>query len=340
MKILVDAMGGDSAPDSVVKGCIDAVNEIDGFEILLLGDKNKIIEILDKHDFNKNRIKIHETSEVITVDDIPTKAIKSKKDSSMVVGFRMLKEKKGDIFVSCGNSGALMTGALLILGRIKGVDRPSLAAMIPTKTGNGLIIDAGLNTICKPINYYQFGIMGTIYSKAMLGLKEPRVGLVNIGAEEGKGNEVLKQAHTLLSKSNLNFVGNIEGHDVMAGKVDVIVCDGFTGNVLLKFLEGAASFFMGSLKNIFNSNVKTKLSGLMIKDKLKKYKRKLDPEEHGGAPILGINGLVLKSHGNSNEKTVKNVVIKASRFAGKNVIESIKNQFFNMEEVGSVEQDV
>lgn len=337
--ILVDAMGGDSAPDSVVNGCIDAVNEADGFEVLLLGDKNKITEILNKREFDSNRIRIHETSEVITVEDVPTRAIKSKKDSSMVVGFRMLKEKKGDIFVSCGNSGALMAGALLILGRIKGVDRPSLAAIIPTKSGKGLIIDAGLNTICKPINYYQFGIMGSIYSKAMLGLEKPRVGLVNIGSEEGKGNEVLKQAHALLSKSNLNFIGNIEGNDVMMGNVDVVVCDGFTGNVLLKFLEGAASFFMGSLKNIFNTNFRTKLSGLMIKKQVVEYKKNLNPEEHGGAPILGVNGLVLKSHGNSNAKTVKNVVIKASKFASENVLESIKKEFSNME-VEDVEQNV
>lgn len=329
--ILVDAMGGDSAPDSVVNGCIDAVSEADGFEVLLLGDKNKITEILNKRDFKSDRIKIHETSEVITVEDIPTKAIKTKKDSSMVVGFKMLKEKKGDIFVSCGNSGALMAGALLILGRLKGVDRPSLAAIIPTKSGNGLIIDAGLNTVCKPINYYQFGIMGSIYAKAMLGLEKPRVGLVNIGSEEGKGNEVLKQAHILLSNSNLNFIGNIEGNDVMMGKVDVIVCDGFTGNVLLKFLEGAASFFMYSLKNIFNTNLKTKLSGLMIKKKFMEYKNRLNPEEQGGAPILGVNGLVLKSHGNSNAKTVKNVVIKAGKFASENVLESIKKEFSNME---------
>lgn len=329
--ILVDAMGGDSAPDSVVNGCIDAVSEADGFEVLLLGDKNKITEILNKRDFKSDRIKIYETSEVITVEDIPTKAIKTKKDSSMVVGFKMLKEKKGDIFVSCGNSGALMAGALLILGRLKGVDRPSLAAIIPTKSGNGLIIDAGLNTVCKPINYYQFGIMGSIYAKAMLGLEKPRVGLVNIGSEEGKGNEVLKQAHILLSNSNLNFIGNIEGNDVMMGKVDVIVCDGFTGNVLLKFLEGAASFFMYSLKNIFNTNLKTKLSGLMIKKKFMEYKNRLNPEEQGGAPILGVNGLVLKSHGNSNAKTVKNVVIKAGKFASENVLESIKKEFSNME---------
>ncbi|AUG57704.1 Phosphate acyltransferase [Acetivibrio saccincola] len=337
--ILVDAMGGDSAPESVVNGCIDAVNEADGFEVLLLGDKNKITEILNKRNFKSDRIKIHETTEVITVEDIPTKAIKTKKDSSMVVGFKMLKEKKGDIFVSCGNSGALMAGALLILGRIKGVDRPSLAAIIPTKTGKGLIIDAGLNTVCKPINYYQFGIMGSIYIKAMLGLEKPRVGLVNIGSEEGKGNEVLKQAHTLLSNSKLNFVGNVEGNDVMMGEVDVIVCDGFTGNVLLKFLEGTASFFMHSLRNIFNTNFKTKLSGLMIKKQFMEYRSKLNPEEHGGAPILGVNGLVFKSHGNSNAKTVKNVVIKASKFASDNVIESIKNEFSNME-VGDVEQNL
>jgi len=203
--ILVDAMGGDNAPEAIVNGCLDAVSEADGFEILLIGDEGKIREILNKRSYDTSRIKIHHASEVITVEDTPTKAIKTKKDSSMVVGFKLLKEKKGDIFLSCGNSGALMTGALFILGRIKGVDRPAIGAIVPTKAGKGLIIDAGLNTVCKPVNYQQFGIMGSIYMKEMLGIENPKVGLLNIGTEVGKGNETLKQAYSLLSESNINL---------------------------------------------------------------------------------------------------------------------------------------
>ncbi|TYQ13317.1 UNVERIFIED_CONTAM: phosphate:acyl-[acyl carrier protein] acyltransferase [Acetivibrio alkalicellulosi] len=339
MIILVDAMGGDNAPESVVNGCVDAINEADGFEVLLLGDENRILEILKGKTYSGERIKIHHTTEVITVDDIPTKAIRSKKDSSMAVGFKMLKENKGDIFLSCGNSGALMAGALFILGRIKGVDRPSLAAMIPTKSGRALIIDAGLNTGCKPINYHQFGIMGSIYTKEMLGTKKPRVGLINIGSEVGKGNEALRQAYNMLSSANIDFVGNVEGNDILMGKVDVVVCDGFTGNVLLKFLEGAASYFLGSLKSIFNKDIMTKISGLLIKKHISEFKKGVDADEHGGAPILGVNGLVLKSHGNSNAKTVKNVVIKASRFARTSVLDNIKGEFVNME-VEDIEQDI
>lgn len=339
MIILIDAMGGDNAPDAIVNGCVDAVTEAEGFEILLIGNKDRIEGILSKRSYDISRIKIHHTSEVITVEDTPTKAIKSKKDSSMVVGFKLLKENKGDIFISCGNSGALMAGALFILGRIKGVDRPAIAAIIPTKAGKGLIIDAGLNTVCKPVNYHQFGIMGTIYMKEMLGLDNPRVGLLNIGAEVGKGNETLKQAYSLLAGSNINFTGNIEGNDIPLGKVDVVVCDGFSGNVLLKFLEGTGSFFFGILKDLFYKNVKTKLAALLIKSDVKKFKSTLDADEHGGAPILGVNGLLLKSHGSSNAKTIKNVVIKASKFARTKVLDKIREEFVNME-VEDIEQDI
>ncbi|MFZ5986912.1 MAG: phosphate acyltransferase PlsX [Bacillota bacterium] len=339
MIILVDAMGGDNAPDAVVNGCIDAVSEAEGFDILLIGDKDRIGEILNKRSFDSTRIKVHHTTEVITVEDTPTKAIKSKKDSSMVVGFKMLKERQGDIFVSCGNSGALMAGSLFILGRIKGVDRPALAVIIPNKLGKGLIIDAGLNTICKPVNYQQFGVMGSIYAKEMLGMDNSRVGLLNIGAEVGKGNELLKQAYSMLSDSDINFVGNVEGNDILLGKVDVTVCDGFAGNVLLKFLEGAASFFMGSLKGIFYRNIKTKIAALLVKNEVRDFKKVTDAEEQGGAPILGVNGLVLKSHGNSSAKTVKNVVLKASKFARTRVLERIKEEFVGME-VDDIEQDL
>lgn len=339
MIILVDAMGGDNAPEAIVNGCLDAVSEADGFEILLIGDEGKIREILNKRSYDTSRIKIHHASEVITVEDTPTKAIKTKKDSSMVVGFKLLKEKKGDIFLSCGNSGALMTGALFILGRIKGVDRPAIGAIVPTKAGKGLIIDAGLNTVYKPVNYQQFGIMGSIYMKEMLGIENPKVGLLNIGAEVGKGNETLKQAYSLLSESNINFVGNVEGNDVALGKVDVVVCDGFTGNVLLKFYEGAGSYFYNLIKGIMLKNLKTKMAALMLKKDMKVLKKIMDADENGGAPILGVDGLVFKSHGSSNARTVKNVIIKASKFAETKALDKIRQEFVNME-VEDIEQDL
>ncbi|HPT91675.1 MAG TPA: phosphate acyltransferase PlsX [Acetivibrio sp.] len=339
MVILVDAMGGDNAPEAIVNGCLDAVGEAEGFDILLIGDEGKIREILSKRDYDRSRINIHHTSEVITVEDVPTKAIKSKKDSSMVVGFKLLKEKQGDVFLSCGNSGALMAGALFIVGRLKGVDRPALGAIVPTKTGRGLIIDAGLNTICKPINYLQFSIMGSIYMKEMLGIDNPKVGLLNIGAEVGKGNETLKHAYSMLSEANINFLGNVEGNDVPLGAVDVVVCDGFAGNVMLKFYEGAASFLVGMLKDIYYKNLKTKLSALMIQKEMKQFKKVMDADEQGGAPILGVNGLVFKSHGSSNARTIKNVVIKAGKLAKTKAMDRIREKFVNME-VEEIEHDL
>lgn len=336
MIILVDAMGGDNAPDAIVNGCIDAVIEQEGFDILLIGDSEKINKILKERKFNSPRLKITHAQEVITNDDMPTKAIKSKKNSSMVVGFNLLREKKGDVFLSAGNSGALLTGALLLVGRLKGVDRPALGAIIPTKTGKALLIDAGLNSSCKPVNYLQFGIFGSIYMKELFNIENPKVGLINMGSEDKKGNEMIKQAFSMLSESSLNFVGNIEGNDVIEGKVDVAVCDGFVGNVLLKFLEGAASFMFGALKEMYTKNVISKLSALAIKKDLKSFKQRLDRDEHGGAPILGINGLVFKSHGSSNTKTIKNVIIKAFKIANTSFLGQLCEQFKNME-VGDVE---
>jgi len=262
--------------------------------------------------------------EVIANEDTPTRAIKSKKNSSMVVGFNLLKEKAGDAFVSAGNSGALLTGALMILGRMKGVDRPALGAVVPTQKGKCLIIDAGLNSKCKPINYVQFGIFGSAYMQELTGNDNPKVGLVNMGTEAKKGTEALKQANTMLSKSGLNFIGNAEGRDVPEGNVDVAVCDGYVGNVMLKFLEGAGSFFGAYIKNMFKRTVFSKLSMLFVMRDLKEFKKMVDPAENGGAPILGINGIVLKSHGNSNSETIKNVIIKASRLAESSMFERIR----------------
>lgn len=329
-------MGGDNAPGEIVSGCIDAVIEKPGFTITLVGDGEKIKETLAAKKYKGNRIFIHHTTEVVTNEDSPTKVIRSKKDSSMVVAFNLLKENKGDVMVSAGNSGALMAGGIFILGRIDGIDRPSLPAIIPTKNGNALIIDAGLNTVCKPINLLQFGIMGSIYMSDVLGIEKPKVGLLNVGAEEGKGNDILKQAYNLMSSAELCFVGNVEGKDITENVADVVVCDGFVGNVLLKFYEGVGTYFLSIIKKVFTANLFSKLAALALKRNLKDQLKSTDPDENGGAPLLGVKGLVIKSHGSSKAKTIKNVIIKrAYSLAQTSIIEQISNEFknFNLEEV-------
>jgi len=335
LRILVDAMGGDNAPDAIVNGCIDAVKSETGFDVVLIGDNARITKILEARKFNSPRIQVIHAKEVITNEDIPTRAIKLKKNSSMVVGFNMLKQKEGDVLISAGNTGALLTGALLILGRLKGVDRPALGAIIPTKKGKALLIDAGLNSSCKPINFIQFGILGSIYFKELYGIERPTVGLVNMGTEAKKGTQVLKNAYELLSKSDLNFIGNVEGRDIPEGNVDIAVCDGYVGNVLLKFLEGAGSFFMAYLKGMFKKTIFSKLSLLFVMRDMKEFKKKLDVDADGGAPILGVNGLVIKSHGNSNAKTIKHVVLKANNLAKNSIMEKIQISLKNLE-VGNV----
>jgi glycerol-3-phosphate acyltransferase PlsX len=331
VRILIDAMGGDNAPNAVVNGCIDAIKYKNGFDIVLIGDSEQINRILKKRKFSSPRLIVHHTDEVITNEDIPTKAIKQKQNSSMVVGFRLLKKGEGDVLLSAGNTGALLTGALLILGRIKGVDRPALGAVIPAKNGNALIIDAGLNSTCKPINYLQFGLFGSLFMKKLYDINNPTVGLLNVGAESGKGNELIKQAYALLSKSKLNFIGNIEGKDIPEGKVDVAVCDGFTGNVLLKFYEGAGSFFFGMIKNMLTNSIFTKISALLLKKNIKNLKKLLDPDLLAGAPVLGVNGLVIKSHGNSSAKTIKYALLKAYKFAEGSMLDHIKDELKNLE---------
>lgn len=330
MKILVDAMGGDDAPEAVVNGCIDAVMSQDGFAVVLIGDSEKIKKIMDKRRFMSPRLEIIHAQEIITNEDMPTKAIRSKKNSSMVVGFNLLKEKKGEVFISAGSTGALLTGALFILGRLKGIDRPALGALIPTKSGKSLLIDAGLNTTCKPVNYLQFAVLGSVYMREMFGMENPRVGLLNMGTEAKKGTEVLRQAYELLSRSDLNFIGNIEGKDLPDGKVDVAVCDGYVGNVLLKFLEGAGSYMFAFMKGIFRKTIFSKLSFLLVMKDMKEFKRTMDAEESGGAPVLGVNGLVIKSHGNSNDKAIKNVVLKSYMLVKNSLFEKIKERLSSM----------
>jgi len=330
LRILVDAMGGDKAPKEIVDGCIDAVTQFNGFDVLLIGDSKQIYKIIEKRRFKSDRIQIIHTKEVITNDDIPSRAIKKKKNSSIVVGFDMLKKQQGDVFLSAGSTGALLSGALLILGRIKGVDRPALGAIIPTQKGKALLIDAGLNSSCKPINYLQFGILGDIYMKNLYNMKSPSVGLLNVGSEPKKGTEIIKQAYTVLSKSELNFVGNIEGKDLPEGKVNIAVCDGFVGNILLKFLEGTGSYIFSALKGIYKRNIFSKLSALIVSRDMREFKDQLDTDENGGAPVLGVNGIVIKSHGSSNAKTIKFAIKRAHDFVKSSIMSEIKQRFDEM----------
>ncbi len=329
--ILVDAMGGDNAPGEIVKGCMDAINEQEGFDIMLIGDKDRIDSIIKERNFKNPRLTVKHASEVITNDDLPTKAIKNKKDSSMSVGFKLVKEKKGDVFLSAGNTGALMAGGLFILGRIKGVDRPALASYLPSKKGMVLLVDAGANTNCKPMNYQQFGIMGSIFISEVFNKKNPRVGLLNVGVEEKKGNETIRNAYTLLKESNINFTGNIEGRQILEGDADVIVTDGFVGNVVLKFLEGAQSYFFKSLKEIFYKNIISKIAASVMKKDMSKFKKSLDYTEYGGVPLLGVKGKVIKGHGSSNAKAIKNAVIRAKDYVNSSVLERIQEEFKDME---------
>jgi len=337
LNILVDAMGSDHGPNSVVEGCIQALKEADGFDISLIGDKGSIEKALKETGFLSPRLKVIHADEEITMED-SYKAVRTKKNSSMAIGFNMLKEKQGDVFLSAGNTGALLTGATLILHRLKGVDRPALAAVVPSKNGGVCLIDCGANTICKPVNLLQFGIMGSIYMEEVFGSKNPKVGLINNGTEDHKGTDLIRESRELLKASSINFAGSIEGRDIAEGTVEVAVCDGFVGNILLKFYEGAGSFIKQSLKEIFTANLISKFSVMLIMKQLKNFNKKLDYSEYGGAPLLGINGKVMKTHGSSNAKTIKNAVLKAVSYGKSTVVEQISSQFISMEVAASEEE--
>jgi glycerol-3-phosphate acyltransferase PlsX len=324
LKILVDAMGGDNAPVAIVKGCVDAVNSEIGYDITLIGDKSRINEVLVKEDYDKNRIEIRHASEIISNTDKPTVAIKEKKDSSMVVGFNMLKKKEGDAFLSAGNTGALLTASLLLIGRMKGVLRPALGAVIPTKGGETLLIDAGLNSAVRPESYVQFAHFGSEYMTALYNIEKPKVGLANIGHEDGKGTPEVKEANELLKKAHVNYVGNIEGHDIIDGKAKIVVCDGFVGNLLLKFLEGTGMYFLNSLKGMIKKNFLSMTAGMILKKDLGNFFRPMNPDIVGGAPILGVNRLIMKSHGSSKALTIKNVISKTAKLVSADITGHIK----------------
>ena len=330
MKIAIDAMGGDHAPASAVEGAIQAVKEY-GVDVYLVGIKEEIHKHMTEEDKSNKKITIIEASEVIGNDDTPVTAIKQKKDSSMVVGLKQVKEGNCDAFLSAGSTGAFLAGSLLKVGRIKGIDRPALSPLIPTSKGYCMIIDAGANLDSKPKNLQQFAIMGSIYMEKVMNINKPRVGLLNVGTEEGKGNDLTKQSYELLRQLNINFIGNIEARDVAEGVCDVCVCDGFAGNVLLKTTEGVAQAIFDILKDIFTKNALTKVAALMLKDGLRAFKKKFDYKEVGGAPFMGIDGIMIKAHGSSDAKAIKNAVRQAKLLYDNKCLDIIRHEISIME---------
>lgn len=325
MRIGFDGMGGDHGPVETVKGAIEALDMIKG-TLVIFGDEQKIKTELVKYTYDSNRIEIVHTTEVVENDDKPVKAIKSKPDSSMVVGLKALRKGDVDAFVSAGNTGALLAGGLLKVGRIKGISRPALCTIYPTMHGASVLVDAGANAECKSRNLVEFAYMGSLYAEKVIGINNPKVALVNIGAEDTKGTPLYVETHQMLKETDLNFVGNVEGRDVPSGNVDVIVADGFTGNIILKLTEGVAMQLVSGLKTQIMKNTIGKIGGLLLKRNLTDFKRMLDYTEYGGAPLLGINGLVVKAHGSSNAKAFKNAIKYAHIGVETKLVDEIKNK--------------
>lgn len=337
MIILLDAMGGDNAPDATIRGAVLAAKEISS-QIVLIGDE-KVIREKTREFYGKDNISdvsknivVKHASEQILMEDTPTIAIKHKKDSSMVVGFNMLKAEEGDVFVSAGNSGALLTGATLLVGRIKGVDRPAIAAMLPADGTKGLLLmDAGANTNCKPINLLQFAQMSTIYLRNTFGIERPKIGLLNIGTEETKGNDLTKESYKLLKEKaeeyDVNFVGNVEPRDCFLGEIDSLICDGFTGNVLLKSVEGIGKFVKKTLTDSLTKNIFRTVCAAPSLPAINEFKRKADYKVYGGAPFLGVKRPVLKAHGSSDDLVFYYTIKQAEEFAKGNSVEKMTKDF-------------
>ncbi len=338
MRIILDGMGGDNAPASVVEGAVLASKEIE-HKIVIVGKEELIIEELKKYKYDENKIEVVNATEVISNDDAPVRAVRSKKDSSLVKGITMVKKGEGDIFITAGSTGALLAGGLFILGRIQGIDRPALASVYPIIGDKAsLLVDAGANADCKPNNLLEFAMMGSIYMEKVIGRENPRVGLVNVGAESAKGSTLTKATYEMLEMSHLNFIGNVEGRDVPMGACDVIVTDGFTGNIILKLTEGLAWNILKVVKHKFTEGVKAKLGAALLIDKLSGLKKEFDYSEYGGAPILGVKGPIVKMHGSSNANAVKNTIIKGIPYVEEGVVDIIQNSVLEIEAIELSEQ--
>ena len=323
--VAVDAMGGDNAPVEIIKGVVDAINKKDNVLVKLVGLKDVIESELSKYSYNNEQIQIVSASENIETCEPPVEAIRKKKDSSIVVGMNLVKNQEADAFVSAGSSGALLVGGQIIVGRIKGIERPPLAPLIPTENGVTLLLDGGANVDARPTHLLQFARMGSIYMENVIGIKNPRVAIVNVGAEEEKGNALVKETFPLLKNcTDINFIGSIEARDIPKGYADVIVCDAFVGNVILKLYEGVGATLIGKVKEGLMSTFVSKIGALLIKKALKKTLKKFSAEEYGGAPLLGCKGLVVKTHGSSKYKEVSNSILQCITFKEQRINELIK----------------
>ncbi|REK76470.1 phosphate acyltransferase PlsX [Paenibacillus paeoniae] len=325
MRIAIDVMGGDHAPEQIVKGALDAAAEWPDTELLLVGDKAAIEPFLK--DGIPSNVQLVQADDVIGPEDEPVKAVRRKKGASMVVAGQLVKDKQADAMLSAGNTGALMTTGLLVVGRMEGIERPALAFVLPTMDDVGILaMDLGANMDAKPEHLAQYAVMGSIYREKVHGIKQPRVGLLNVGTEAKKGNEMTKAAYDLLEQAPIHFIGNVESRDVLNRNCDVIISDGFAGNIMLKSLEGTAGTIFTMLKSAFGSSFLTKIAAAIMLPQLKKLKKKMDYKEHGGAPLLGLNGLVVKCHGSSDAVAVKNAVRQARIALQGNMIESISSE--------------
>jgi glycerol-3-phosphate acyltransferase PlsX len=326
MRIALDAMGGDYAPAVNIEGAIETVNDIEGIDIILVGDESSIKRELDSKKYLPNRISIKHASQVVGMDESPAVAIRKKRDSSINRAIELVKNGEADGFVSAGHSGVVMATALLLLRTSPGVDRPAIATIMPSLKAPFVLIDAGANLHCKPENLLQFGLMGSAYCRAIFERPEPKVALLSIGEEDTKGNELTKDAFKLLKKADINFTGNIDGKDIFTGIADVVVCDGFTGNVVLKTSEGLADAIVKILKREIAEQSVGRIGYLLMKSALISFKKKTDYDEYGGAPLLGINGTCIISHGRSTAKAIKNALRVAADFSEKKVHEVIASE--------------
>lgn len=328
MKIAIDAMGGDHAPKVVVEGAMAAIQDRKDVEIVLVGDENEI----EKYLTNSERVSIIHTDEVIGPDDEPIRAVRRKKNASLVLAANEVKEKRADAYISAGNTGALVVSGLFIIGRTKGIDRPALSPTLPTRDGRGfLLLDAGANVDATANNLVQYAIMGSIYSEKVRKIDRPRVGLLNVGTEDGKGNHLTKRVFKLLSKAPINFIGNIESRDLLNGVADVVVTDGFSGNITLKSIEGTALHVLQLMKQVFTSSLKTKLAASLMKSDLRKLKKKLEYPEYGGAALFGLSAPVIKSHGSSTERAIYHTIMQTCDMIEQEVVTTIERTVQDLE---------
>ena len=332
VKVAVDAMGGDNAPSEIIKGSVDAVNESTHVKVFLVGQEEVIQKHLADYTYNKEQIEIVNATEVIETAEPPVMAIRRKKDSSIVKAMNLVKDGTCDAYVSAGSTGATLVGGQVIVGRIKGVERPPLAPLIPTEKGCALLIDCGANVDARPSHLIQFAKMGSVYMEHVMGIKNPKVAIVNIGAEEEKGNALVKETFPLLKNCpDINFIGSIEARDIPAGYADVIVCEAFVGNVILKLYEGVGGTLIKKVKAGMMTSLRSKIGALLVKPALKETLKAFDLEQYGGAPMLGLNGLVVKTHGSSKSVEIKNSILQCITFTEQNINEKIKEKI-TMEE--------